>query len=86
LCTATGCAPKTKIPPFRIDYASNAASIKADKEAKKAAEDELSLALGLAFPLLLLAAALWSYRERLPCCKKDDSQVAPLSEREGAQV
>jgi hypothetical protein len=58
------------------------AANKEDKAAKKAAEDELSLALGLAFPLLLLVAALWSYRERLPCCKKDDSQVAPLSERE----
>ena len=57
------------------------AASKADKE-KAEEEMGLGLPIGLTLAILVLAAGLWSYRESLPCCKKDDSsrQVAPLTD------
>ena len=76
ICGASGCVNRPK-----PDINAILAASKADKE-KAEEEMGLGLPIGLTLAILALAAGLWSYRESLPCCKKDDSsrQVAPLTD------
>jgi hypothetical protein len=66
--------------------------ISASRPSAEKAEEQVGLGLpiGLMLAIFALAAALWSARDRLPCCKQNDSpsspQVAPLTVRGRAGV